>query len=152
MSVNAKRNYEKLVNQLMHSMVVTGIEDLNENPLAIQEYLERIAHSVADKYIHEHYDWLVFDSPMGFRSESYIQLKLGLIAKWEGQTGHRGTTTVYLPKDKYSCAEEVKVALDMLYTLNKKEKQQNLFDEHSELKFFHSTTHTKGVKNGMYSI
>ncbi len=61
MSVNAKRDYEKLVNQLMNSMVVTGIEDLNENPLAIQEYLERIAHSVADRYIREHYDWLVFD-------------------------------------------------------------------------------------------
>ncbi len=56
MSVNAKRDYEKLVNQLMNSMVVTGIEDLNENPLAIQEYLERIAHSVADRYIREHYD------------------------------------------------------------------------------------------------
>lgn len=148
----AERDYEKLVTQLMESMVITGVKDLEESPLNIQEFLIRTAKVVSDRYIHEQYDWLVFDSPMGRQSESYLQLKLGLIAKWEGQIGHRGATTVYLPKDKYSCAEEVRAALDMLYTLNKEEKQENLFDKYSELKFFHSTTHIKGVKNGMYSL
>lgn len=150
MSVNAKRDYEKLVDQLMHSMVVTGIEDLNENPLSIQEYLERMAHAVADRYIREHYDWLVFDSPMGRQSESYIQLKLGLIAKWEGSIGARGTTVIYLPKDMYSCAEEVEAAFEML--LKVQHKKNELFDEYSKLQFFHSTTHEKGVKNGVYCI
>ena len=134
MTTRAKNDYEKLVQQLMNSMTITGVEDLGESPLVIQEYLERVAHTITDRYIHEHYDWLIFDSPMGSRSEGYLQLKLGLIAKWEGQTGHRGTTIIYLPKGKYSCAEEVKATIDMLHTL--KHHKEKLFDEYSKFEFF----------------
>lgn len=110
------------------------IEKENRNPVDVKYDLRGIVTKAIDDYL-MHTNWKVqFDSPMGYISADILN-KLGLTVEWDGEQGHRGTTTVYLPKDNISKedAGNIDKIIEMLSKISKNEELENIFDEYSTI-------------------
>lgn len=108
------------------------IEKDNLSPIDIKYNLKETIIRSIDDYLMKNYWKVEFDSPIGKASAS-ILTALGLMVEWNGESHCRGTTTVYLPKDKITKeeAKNIDKLINILSNISKNTELNDLFDKYS---------------------
>ena len=122
----------KLVYNITQRLMKHLIEKDNSFPIAIKYNLQETIIRAIDDYLMKNHWKVEFDSPMGDDSAGVLTT-LGLIAEWNGESNHRGTTTVYLPKDNITKeeAKNIDKLINTLSNISKTTELNDLFDEYS---------------------
>lgn len=122
----------KLVYNITQRLTEYLIEKDNLSPIDIKYNLKETIISAIDDYLMKNHWKVEFDSPMGEDSAGVL-MTLGLIAEWNGENNHRGTTTVYLPKDNITKeeAKNIDKLINTLSNISKNTELNDLFDEYS---------------------
>ena len=124
------------VNTLLYNITQRIVEYLIEkdsaSPIDIKYNLQETITIAVDDYLMKNYWKVEFDSPIGKVSAS-ILTALGLMVEWNGESHCRGTTTVYLPKDKITKeeAKNIDKLINILSNISKNTELNDLFDKYS---------------------
>lgn len=126
------------VNTLLYNITQRIVEYLiekdNASPIDIKYNLQETIIRSIDDYLMKNHWKVEFDSPMG-KVSAGILTALGLIVEWNGESNCRGTTTVYLPKDKITKeeAKNIDKLINILSNISKNTELNDLFDEYSTM-------------------
>lgn len=78
--------------------VAKELKELGYNPLEIRSMMKNAVDCAVNDLVKNEFILVIFDSPEGHSSERILE-NAGYKAKWIGNIGCRGETSVYLPKD-----------------------------------------------------